>query len=102
MAESERVGFEFNTFDVNVVVTVTDAVSPPVRTDALEALRVRVASPISFTADAVVEEREAKPSAATSTSAMRLKAVVVDIDFLSEVVLKTFFKTAGKEILFAS
>jgi len=33
---------------------------------------------------------------------MRLKVVFVDIDFLSLVVKKTFFVTAGKEWLFAS
>jgi hypothetical protein len=68
---------------VNVVVTVTDAVSPPVSTEALDALSVKVASPTSLTADAVGEERVAKPSAATKASAMRLKAVVVDIKNLS-------------------
>ena len=75
---------EFKRFDVNVVVTVTDAVSPPVRTEALDALSVNVASPTSLTAEAVGEERVAKPSAATKASAIRLKAVEVDISFLSK------------------
>jgi len=43
-----------------------------------------------------------KPNAETATSAMRLSVVFVDIDFLSLVVKKTFFSTAGKERLFAS
>jgi len=43
-----------------------------------------------------------KPNAETTTSARRLKVVFVDIDFLSLVVKKTFFFTAGKERLFAS
>jgi hypothetical protein len=42
------------------------------------------------------------PKAATVASAIRLKVVFVDILFLSLVVKKTFFFTAGKEILFAS
>jgi hypothetical protein len=43
-----------------------------------------------------------KPNAATVASAIRFKVVFVDICFLSLVVKKTFFSTAGKERLFAS
>ena len=42
-------------------------------------------------------ERTPKPNATTTASAMRLKLVLFDICFLSLVVKKTFFFTAGKE-----
>jgi hypothetical protein len=40
------------------------------------------------------EDRTPRPSAATATSAMRLKFVVVDICFLSIVVSKYFLEAA--------
>jgi len=42
------------------------------------------------------EDKRPKPKAETATSAMRLRVVFVDIDFLSLVVKKTFLFTAGK------
>jgi hypothetical protein len=46
-------------------------------------------------------ERRLIPKDATTASAMRLKFVVVDIYFLSEVVLEAFPSTAG-EVNFTS
>jgi hypothetical protein len=50
-------------------------------------------------ADDGATDRNPKPNAETTTSAKRLKLVFFDIVFLSIVVTKTFFVTAGKEFL---
>jgi hypothetical protein len=49
----------------------------------------------------VTPESNPKPKAATVVSETRLNSVFVDICFLSLVVKKTFFSTAGKEEFFA-
>jgi len=56
----------------------------------------------ALAAGTAITDNVPKPKAETATSAMRLRVVFVDICFLSLVVEKTFFSTAGKERLFAS
>jgi len=58
--------------------------------------------PNAFAEGAVTNESVPKLNAETATSAMRLRVIFVDICFLSLVVEKTFFSTAGKERLLAS
>jgi hypothetical protein len=65
-------------------------------------IAVAAEAPKAFAAGDVTNESVPKPKAETATSAMRLRVVFVDICFLSLVVEKTFFSTAGKERLFAS
>jgi hypothetical protein len=85
---------------IPVSVTVTDAVSPA-RIDTLFADKVNESELATGAAEDGPDERTPSPSVATTTSAIRLK-VIFDICFLSFVVKKTFFFTAGKENLFAS
>jgi hypothetical protein len=88
---------------VNVVVTVTDAVSPTA-IDAEAALRVRVASPTALTAKVVgAEAKVATPRADTTASATRLKNAFFDIYFLSIVDRETISWSARQRFLdFAS
>jgi len=82
---------------------VRAVVVPPVSADTTvieEVFNEKVLSPAAFTGD--TDDIKPRPNAETATSAMRLKVVFVDIDFLSLVVNKTFLFTAGKEKLFAS
>jgi len=61
-----------------------------------------VVLPATYAAFPEAVDNIPSPKADTTTSAMRLKIVFVDICFLSLVVKKTFSFTAGKEVLFAS
>jgi hypothetical protein len=77
------------------------AVSP--RATAAEAVLMdNVEVPAVIAAFAEPTDKTPMPNVATTTSAIRLKYVFVDICFLSLVVSETFSNTAGKEISFAS
>ena len=65
---------------------------------AVEAVGVEIAV-LEVVADDGATDRNPKPNAETTTSAKRLKLVFFDIVFLSLVVTKTFFVTAGKDFL---
>jgi hypothetical protein len=78
---------------------VTDAVSP---TDAVAVALLRVTVEAEIAACALVAGRNPIPIAPMTTIAIRLKNVLVDIYFLSRVVLETFSNTAGESITFAS
>jgi predicted pyridoxine 5'-phosphate oxidase superfamily flavin-nucleotide-binding protein len=78
-------------------VIVTDAVSPAAIV-AVVADIVKVSVLATTVDEDGPEDRTPSPSVATTTSAKRLK-LSFDIIFLSLVVTKTFFVTAGKEIL---
>jgi hypothetical protein len=85
-------------FTVAVTVTVSPGAAVPVlalNDRVVEAeLRIALDGP---------DDRTPNPNAATNASAMRLNDVdLLVICFLSLVVKKTFFFTAGKENLFAS
>ena len=80
-------------------VRVTVAVSS-VFADAVAELRVNEL--VSLTACAVGVDNKPKPKAAITPSDKRLKNVILDIYFLSIVVIETFPITAGKDEVFAS
>jgi len=87
---------------MNDAVTEVVAVSPTV-TAAVAELNVIAAEVDGIAAFTGPEEPSTPmPKAVTTTSAMRLKYVFVDILFLSLVVCETFSPTAGKENSFAS
>jgi len=78
--------------DENVVVIVTDAVSPWAA-EPEAALRVSVGEFATYALEGATA-RTPRPNDATATSAIRLKVVFVDILFLSVVVMKTFSMAA--------
>jgi len=97
---------EFVSFVVTSIFTraAPVAVSPTTVNEVSPLGPTEAAKPVT-TADAgetVTTDKRPKLKAETATSAMRLRVVFVDICFLSLVVKKTFFFTAGKERLFAS
>jgi len=63
---------------------------------------LKVSEFVNNTACAVGVDNKPKPKAAITPSAMRLKNVLLDIIFLSVVVIETFPITAGKDKVFAS
>jgi len=109
---------------VIVSVAVRPAVSTPVAESTVTSILTRAAvvaesepttvtevalvGPVLTTIDAAAAfagttaDVKPIPKAETATSAIRLSVVFVDICFLSLVVKKTFFFTAGKEEFFAS
>jgi len=90
-----------NPVEINEAVTEVVAVSPTA-TAAVAELSVSV-DPAGIAALTGPDAPKIPmPKAATTTSAMRLKYVFVDILVLSLVVCETFSPTAGKENSFAS
>jgi hypothetical protein len=79
---------------------VTDAVSPAAIV-AVDADNVNVSDDAVGAALDGPEATSPSPNAVTTTSAIRLKVNFV-ILFLSSVVKKTIFLTAGKDLIFAS
>jgi len=75
------------------------AVSPTVAVAVVE-LNVNVV--FNLTAGAKGADKSPSPIAAITLNANRLKNVLLDIYFLSIVVIKTFPITAGKDIVLAS
>jgi hypothetical protein len=72
----------------------TVPVAPPTLRFVAPAVVVNVTAETA--ADDGIAERTPKPNAATATSAMRLKFVVVDICFLSLVVTRNFLVAASR------
>jgi hypothetical protein len=88
---------------VNEAAVVVSEITPPDKPEmkvAEPAVGVEIATLLTV-ADDGAADRNPKPNAETTTSAKRLKLVFFDIVFLSLVVTKTFFVTAGKESIFA-
>jgi len=88
--------------DAAVVVSdlTAEAVVPLINV-ALPAVGVEIATLLTVAVDGAMDNIPS-PKAETTTSARRLKFVLLDICFLSLVVKKTFFFTAGKEKFFAT
>jgi len=90
--------------DCSAVIVIDAPVAVPVSefTSVVEVPRKGVAPLVTeivtpeTAAVAGTEERTPRPNAATATSAMRLKFVVVDICFLSLVVTRNFLVTASR------
>ena len=86
---------------VNEAAVVVSELTPPDKPEmkvAEPSVGVEIATLLTV-ADDGATDRNPKPNAETTTSAKRLKLVFFDIVFLSLVVTKTFFVTAGKEFL---
>jgi hypothetical protein len=88
--------------DAAVVVSDLTADSVvPLMYVALPAVGVEIATLLTVAVDGAMDNIPS-PSAETTTSARRLKFVLLDICFLSLVVKETFPFTAGKDRIFAS
>jgi len=100
-AQAVRTEIESSGVIAAVKVFVSDVVAvSPAPTVADVVFKVMV-SAIAAAVDGP-DDRTPMPSATTTASAMRLKPVLLDICFLSEVVYETFSQTAGREKLSAS
>ena len=84
---------------VNVTVTVTAVVVSPATAVPDDADNVTDAVVLSIEALDVAVDIKPNPKEATTTSAIRLKYVFVDIYFLSLVASKTFLEAAGEKRL---
>jgi hypothetical protein len=99
VSTARRVTESFAVFAKKLFVRTAVADSPTV-TASVAASMLRVLPTVA--ADEGTTESIPKPKAAIAVKAIRLKNVFFDIDFLSIVVKKTFFSTAGKDLTFAS
>ena len=82
-------------------LTLREKITGVIETPAALAAFVALPTAGLLAALAGATDKTPAPKAATATSAMRLKIVLLDISFLSLVVNKTFSFTAGKDEVLA-